>query len=215
LRECEDETHTPEIKTWESSGIPETSEFDCRGQNTLHWGVLYIIRKLSKCRCRKWARMGHSDIYNTSYGKKNGWESNWQFDSQPLKVKNWPDPSACKWSAIHHWKALEESYKFASELIPIGGLSKELWPCKVPRVQTGTISGLLLGSPGTKNHSDVGAVERHSVYYMGEGGGFPRVRAMVSLVSPGLPVACPSTKGAPESDLINLLVDLMQVRVSN
>jgi hypothetical protein len=46
---------------------------------------------------------------------------------------------------------------------------------------------------------------------MGEGGGFPRVRAMVRLVSPGLLVVCPSTKGAPESELINLLVGLMQV----
>jgi len=44
---------------------------------------------------------------------------------------------------------------------------------------------------------------------MGEGGGFPRVWAMVSLVSPGLPVAYPSTKGAPEYELTNLLVGLM------
>jgi len=29
---------------------------------------------------------------------------------------------------------------------------------------------------------------------------------MVSLVSPGLPVACPSTKGAPECELTNLFV---------
>jgi hypothetical protein len=36
---------------------------------------------------------------------------------------------------------------------------------------------------------------------MGEGGGFLRVRAVVSLVSPRLPVACPSTKGAPECEL--------------
>jgi hypothetical protein len=49
---------------------------------------------------------------------------------------------------------------------------------------------------------------------MGEGGGFPRVRVVVSLVSPGLPVACPSIKGVPESEPINLLVGLMQVRVS-
>jgi hypothetical protein len=35
------------------------------------------------------------------------------------------------------------------------------------------------------------------VQNMGEGGGFPRVRAVLNLVSPKLPVACPSTKGAP------------------
>ncbi len=38
---------------------------------------------------------------------------------------------------------------------------------------------------------------------------------MVSLVSPESPVACPSTKGAPESGLTNLLVDLMQIRRNN
>jgi hypothetical protein len=57
-------------------------------------------------------------------------------------------------------------------------------------------------------------MERHKEYYMGEGGGFPRVRAVVSQVSRELPVACPSTKSALECDLTNLLVDLMQVRVS-
>jgi len=41
---------------------------------------------------------------------------------------------------------------------------------------------------------------------MGEGGGFPGVRDVVSHVSPELPVACPSTKGVPESELTNLLV---------
>jgi hypothetical protein len=46
---------------------------------------------------------------------------------------------------------------------------------------------------------------------MGEGGGFPRVRVVVSLVSPELPMACPSTEGALESELTNLLVGLMQV----
>ncbi len=67
----------PEMGTWESTGTPKTSEFDCRGQNTSHWSVLYIIGKLSKCKCRKWARTSHLDIYSTSYGKKRGRESIW------------------------------------------------------------------------------------------------------------------------------------------
>jgi hypothetical protein len=50
---------------------------------------------------------------------------------------------------------------------------------------------------------------------MGGGGGFPRVQAVVSLVSPELPMACPSTKGAPECELTNLMVGLMQVQMSN
>jgi len=39
------------------------------------------------------------------------------------------------------------------------------------------------GSPETKSHLDVGIVERHKVYYKGEGGGFPQVRAVVSIVN--------------------------------
>jgi len=50
---------------------------------------------------------------------------------------------------------------------------------------------------------------------MGEGGGFPRAQAVVSLVSPKLPVICPSTKGVPKCELTNLLVGLMQVRMNN
>jgi hypothetical protein len=50
---------------------------------------------------------------------------------------------------------------------------------------------------------------------MGEGGGLPKVQAMVNLVSLELSVACPSTKGILECELINLLGALMQVQVSN
>jgi hypothetical protein len=32
--------------------------------------------------------MTHLDTSNISYGQKKGRESNWQFDSQPLKVRN-------------------------------------------------------------------------------------------------------------------------------
>jgi hypothetical protein len=96
---------------------------------------------------------------STSYGKKKGQESNWQFDSRPLKVGNQLDSDVCRWNATHHWKALKESYKFASNLIPIEGLNKELWTHKILGVQIGIVSGLLLGSPRTKSHSDVGAAE--------------------------------------------------------
>jgi len=59
------------------------------------------------------------------------------------------------------------------------------------------ISRLPLGSPGTKCHFDVGLVERRRIYYKGEGGGFPQVQAVVSLVSLSLPMARPSTKSVP------------------
>ncbi len=80
LEECEDDTHTPEMETWESFGTPETSKFDCKGQNTSLGNVPYIIGKQSKCKCRKCPCMNRLDICSTSYSKKKGWESNWQFD---------------------------------------------------------------------------------------------------------------------------------------
>jgi hypothetical protein len=39
-------------------------------------------------------------------------------------------------------------------------------------------------------------MEKVKVYYKGEGGGFPQVRAVVILVSPNLPVARLNTKSA-------------------
>jgi hypothetical protein len=145
--------------TWESFETPKNSELDCRGQNTLPWSVLYTVGKALKLKCRKWPRMSHSDICSTSYVQKKGRKSNWQFDFQPLKVKNWLDPGMCSGSATHRWKALKESYKFALNLIPIRGLRKKLWVAKVLGVQTMTVSRFLLGSPGKKCHSNVGAAE--------------------------------------------------------
>jgi hypothetical protein len=58
-------------------------------------------------------------------------------------------------------------------------------------------SRLPFGSPGTKSHSDATPAGRCRIYYTGEGGGFPRVRVVLSLVSLRSPVASPNTKGAP------------------
>jgi hypothetical protein len=53
------------------------------------------------------------------------------------------------------------------------------------------------GTPETKCHLDVDLMERHRVYFKGEGGGFPQVWAMVSLVNPSLLVTCFSIESAP------------------
>ncbi len=140
--------------------------------------------------------MTHLDIYNISYGKKKGRESNWQFDSRPQNVGNRLDFRACRWRATHRWKALNENYNFALDLAPIGGLGMKLQPCKVVGVPTLAVLGLPIRSPRTKNHLDVALAEKCRIYYMGEGGGFPRIQAVVSLMSPESSVACPSTKGA-------------------
>jgi hypothetical protein len=65
---------------------------------------------------------------------------------------------------------------------------------KVPGVQIGTVSGLHFGSPGKKSHLDASVAESYREYYMGEGGGFPQVRAVVSQMSPRLPDPKPNTE---------------------
>jgi len=69
---CEVATHILENGTWESFGTPKNSQFDCRGQNTLHWGVLYTVGKVSEGKCPKWPCMTHLDICNTIYRRKKG-----------------------------------------------------------------------------------------------------------------------------------------------
>jgi hypothetical protein len=91
------------VGSWSPERTPEFSERNFRGQNSSPCSVLYIIEKLLKRRCLKWARIAHLDICNASYGQKNGRESNWQFDSRPLKVRNRPDFLACKQRATYRW----------------------------------------------------------------------------------------------------------------
>jgi hypothetical protein len=134
------------------------------------------------------------NISNTSYGQKKGQESNWQFDSQPLKVTNCPDFLTCRWRATYCRKALNKGYNFSSDLISIKGLHAKLWAPKVARVLVVGISGLPLGNPGTKWHLGTSPVAKHKIYYKGEGGGFPQVCAVVSFMSLCLPVAHPYTK---------------------
>jgi hypothetical protein len=114
---------------------------------------------------------------------KKGGESNWHLNFWPLKVKNQPNLLTCRWRATHRWKSLDEGYNFALDLISIQGLHAKLWAPKVVGVPTLAILGLTLGSPATKCHLDVGLMERHIIYYKGEGGVFPQFWAVVSLVS--------------------------------
>ncbi len=109
----------PKSGKMESSGTPKNSEDDLKGQISLPWCVLYINRNFLKSRFPKWPRIGHLDIYSPSYGQKKGRESNCQFDSRPLKVRNQPLLDVSSKSATWRWKALDESYNFGSNLVLI------------------------------------------------------------------------------------------------
>jgi hypothetical protein len=127
----------PKVGDLESSRTPECLGFNSKAQNTSHWGVLGVNGKVLKRRYRKWPRIGHLDICNPSYGQKKGRESNWQFDSRPLKVGNRPLPNVQIHSARCRWKDLNEGYNFGLDLVAIRLGSRELWALKVPGLQPG------------------------------------------------------------------------------
>jgi hypothetical protein len=85
-------------------------------------------------------------------------------------------------SATRRWKAFDERYNFALDLVAIRLWSREIWASKVPGLQTGIVSGLQLGSPGKNSYLDVVSAVSCKVYHKGEGGGFSQVWAVVSLV---------------------------------
>jgi hypothetical protein len=102
----------------------------------------------------------------------------------------------CRWCATYNWKPFNEGYNLALDLTSIEGLHTKLWASKVAGVPISRISGLPFGNPRTKCYLGANPMARHRVYYKGEGVGFPQVRAVVSLVSLCLPVACLCTKSA-------------------
>jgi hypothetical protein len=165
----------------------ECSKSNFKGQNSIYWRCFYTIGKLLKLRCLKWAHMTHLDIWNTSYGQKKSWGSNWQFDSQTLKVENWP-----RFPSVQVARDISlESSRWGLQLCYRPYLNQR----SVHKVMGSKVVGI--PTLGTKCHLDVGLMERHRVYYKGEGGGFPQVEAVMNLVSLSLPVACPNTKNAP------------------
>jgi hypothetical protein len=159
-----------ELPFWEleSRWTLEPSESNDKGQNTSHWRVLYIIRKLLKCRCLKWVRM-------TPFGHLQ--HELWPKKRPGVKLAVWLPTTKCR----------ESTQLLCVQVAcntPLESSWRELELCFRPH-------------PEKKNHLDVALAEKCKICYMGEGGGFPRVRAVVSLVSPKLLVVCPSTKGAP------------------
>jgi len=118
--------NTSKVGDLESSGTPECSKFDSKVQNTSHWDVLGVIEKVLKRRYRKWPLIGHLDIYSPSYGQKKGRESNWQFDSRPLKVGNRPLLDLRFENARCRWKDLDEGYNFDLDLVAIRLGNREL-----------------------------------------------------------------------------------------
>jgi hypothetical protein len=136
------------VEDLESSETPECLDLDSKAQNTSHWGVFTVIEKVFKRKYRKWPCIGHLDICSPSYEQKKGRESNWQFDSRPLKVRNRPFPDIRFECATWRWKDLNKGYNFDLNLIAIRLWSRELWPFKVLGVPSGQYRDSISGVPG-------------------------------------------------------------------
>jgi hypothetical protein len=76
-------------------------------------------------------------------------------------------------------------------------LQSRVMSSQSPGTPTETISRLQLGSPEKKSHLDVASAEWCREYYMGEGGGLPRVRVVVSLVCQSARGLSQHPKGVP------------------
>jgi hypothetical protein len=164
----------------ESFGTPENSKFKLKGQNTLHWGVLGVIGKVLKCRCLNWPLIGHLDICSPSYGRKKGRESVWLATIKSRESTSSQRPmTVCDMvlensrGELQHWFRPRSNRTWQS-----GDMSSQSSETPI-----GTILGLQLGSLGKKSHLDVASAESCKEYYKWEGGGFPRVRAVVCHVS--------------------------------
>jgi len=99
-------------------------------------------------------------------------------------TSSWRPNWVCDMALERSWRGLQ--LWFRPRCDPI--LQSGVMVVRSSRSAAGTISGLHFGSPGNLCHSDVASATSHKEYYMGEGGGFPRVSAVVSLV-------CPSARG--------------------
>jgi hypothetical protein len=111
------------------------------GCSWCHWkGLETYISKMPS-----YWQLGH--LQPKLWAKKKGRESNWQFDSRPLKVGNRHLPDVRFESAIRCWKDLDEGYNFASDPIAIQLCSRELWRVKVPDVPPGQFRDSISGVP--------------------------------------------------------------------
>jgi hypothetical protein len=183
LTKCEDETHTLKVGDLESSGTPENSEFECRAQNISHWNVLGIIGKFLKHRCPKWPRMSHLD------GSQIG---NLTTDQAKLGINPIPTCDA----GVRH--GVEKLSRRATRLVQTSSRSevraRSYDGPKSQESKLGQFRDFTLGVPGQRATWVWARWSNAGNTMWGEGGGFPRVRAVVSQVSPRSPVACPNTK---------------------
>jgi hypothetical protein len=128
--ECERmNSHIPKATSTWGVGVMWTTKSlgnNCRDQNPLDWRVFYIIEKLLKCKCLKWAHITHLDIWNIKL---------WPKERSGVKLTVWLSTTKSEKSTRFPYvqvacdillKALEKGYNFSLNLISIEGLHTKL-----------------------------------------------------------------------------------------
>jgi hypothetical protein len=199
--------NTPKVGDLESSGTPECLGFDSKVQNTSNWSVLGVIGKVLKRRYRKWPRIGHLDIYNPSYGQKEG---------PGVKLAVWLPTTKSRESTSSrppNWKCdtlLERSRR---------GLQVWFRPRCDQTLQSGVMSSQSSGTPtgtisGQFRDSNLGVPGKSAIWVQVRRSGteYTIGRMVVAPPESGpwcvlwskVPVACPNTQGVPECKLTTL-----------
>jgi hypothetical protein len=127
------------VGSWSPPGLPNVRSSTERGKTPRLGVFLVSLERSRSVNVQNGLALVIWTSAAPSYGQKKGRESNWQFDSRPLKVGSRPVPDVRSESATRRWKALFESYKIGSDLVATRGRGKELWLFKVPGVQPGHI----------------------------------------------------------------------------
>jgi len=102
----------------------------------------------------------------------------------------------CDTALESSWRELQLWFKTC----PDPSLGRGAMAIQSSRSPAGTLSGLHFGSPNKMCHSDVASTTSRREYYMGEGGGFPQVQAVVNLVCPS---ACDKSQHPRVSRMLN------------
>jgi hypothetical protein len=158
--------HHSYSRKWELGVLRDFRKLRTRlhGQNTLHWGALYTIEKVLKCRCQNgltWAIWTY--IAQVMVERRARRLVVWLPTTKSQELTRFRNVQRkCDTSLKSSWGKLKVWFRPR----PNQRSSKKLWSPKVLGIQIGTISGLHFGSPGKKCHSDVCVAERRREYYM-------------------------------------------------
>jgi len=189
-----------QLPLWEmeSQWTLEISENDLRGQNSMACSVLYIIGKLLKRRCLKWARISHLEFETQVMAKRRAGSQ--IANLTPNQKKSGID--SIYLAADNVWHIVENLLTRATTFLQTAPRSEVCSQSYgAPKSRESPLAGFQdshAGVPREKSHLDVGPVKRRGPKYTIRGRWWlhPSPGRGESCVSVLL-VVRPSTKGAP------------------